>query len=51
MSVSEVTQKNPVYLLQLSLTFMLQDGETAINMEATRFMEATEGFVQPLTKQ
>jgi hypothetical protein len=30
---------------------MLQDGETAINMEAARFMEATESVVQPLTTE
>jgi hypothetical protein len=49
--VFEVIQKNRFTSCSYHLHLMLQDGETAINMEAARFMEATKSFVQPLTKQ
>jgi hypothetical protein len=51
MPVFEVILKNRFTCCSYHLHLMLQDGETAINMEATRFMEATKSFVQSLTTQ
>jgi len=51
MPVFEVIKKNPVTCCLYLLHLMLQDGETAINMEAARFMAAAESFVQPLRTQ